>query len=270
MKVTFDSNVWRIVSSPEKFPKEVAIEDFKAIRNAIESGKVSAFLCETVFTLEAIQRNKRREFLSGYKSKAQTSISESEGEIKMSLSIGPDKSAHPGNSGYLESHLKDALSVGFKLVNLPRIAGIVNPDIEPHLYQHEDLKSYLDTVHAVAREIESKGAGIAHIKKKGEEYGSPWLRGLKKAPESEDGLIAKAVAEWADGDSVACHIALGGDFFCTRDSAKAAGNKSVLSEENLKWLSERYGFSLISPEALSQLLKGRSDAKQAATQNSLA
>ena len=115
MKVTFDSNVWRIVSSPEKFPKEVAIEDFKAIRNAIESGKVSAFLCETVFTLEAIQRNKRREFLSGYKSKAQTSISESEGEIKMSLSIGPDKSAHPGNSGYLESHLKDALSVGLSL-----------------------------------------------------------------------------------------------------------------------------------------------------------
>ena len=36
-------------------------------------------------------------------------------------------------------------------------------------------------------------------------------------------------AEWADGDSVASHIAVNGDYFCTNDSAKKAGSNSVLS-----------------------------------------
>ena len=174
---------------------------------------------------------------------------------KSFFSIGSDKSAHPGNNDYLESHLKDAISVGFKIVKLPRIAGIVNPDIESYFYQHNDLKSYIDKVHSVGRKIEERGAGIAHIKKKGEEYGAPWFRGLKNVPESEDGLIANAVAEWADGDSVACHIALGGDYFCTRDSAQKAGEGSIMSEANVKWLSDQYGFSVISPEKLSQLLR---------------
>ena len=129
---------------------------------------------------------------------------------------------------------------------------MVNPDIEKHFYKHDDLSSYQNMVFKVGREIESKGAGIAHIKVLGQKYDSHWINGIRNAPEHEASNIAKAIAEWADGDSVACHIALGGDFFCTRDTAKKAGRKSIFSEENLNWLKRDYGFQIISPEELAR------------------
>lgn len=51
---------------------------------------------------------------------------------------------------------------------------------------------------------------------------------------------------------MACHIALGGDYFCTRDSAQKAGSNSILGKENLEWLEEQFGFVSITPEELSQ------------------
>ncbi|UAA40597.1 hypothetical protein KIH87_09760 [Paraneptunicella aestuarii] len=252
MNITFDSNVWRIISSPEKFPNEPSIEVFKAIRKAIEDSKITPFLCETVFTLEAIKRKERKRFFSAYKASINSSVEEGEnGELKLSFSMGPDKTAHPGNNSYLEAHLTDAIEIGFQIIKLPRFAGIVNPDIEAYYYQHSDLNSYHDKVHKVCREIEQKGAGISHIKELGERFNPQWVTGIKQAPESEEGNIAKAIAEWADGDSVACHIAVGGDYFCTRDTAKKAGDKSILSEDNLTWLKQEYNFHTISPEGLA-------------------
>jgi len=253
MKITFDSNVWRIISSPGKFPNEPSIEDFKTIRKAIDEKKIIPFLCETIFTIEAIKRKDRKEFFSDYKANINSSVEEGEnGEIKLSFSIGPDETAHPGNNSYLETHLNDAIQIGFQIIKLPRIAGIVNPDIEVHFYRHNDLSSYHDKVFKVGREIEEKEAGIFHIKEIGKKYNPNGMTGIKQAPESEAGNIAKAIAEWADGDSVACHIAVGGDYFCTRDTAKKAGDKSIFSKSNLEWLKEEYGFQIISPEELAR------------------
>ena len=50
------------------------------------------------------------------------------------------------------------------------------------------------------------------------------------------------LAEAVDGDAVATSIGLGCDYFCTRDEAKSAGAKSVLSKANLSWLQSDYGF----------------------------
>jgi hypothetical protein len=149
-------------------------------------------------------------------------------------------------------HLKDAIDIGFKILKFPRIGGVVNRDIENLFYNHEDLKSYFDNAFSVAREIESKSAGIFHIKVIGLKYDKYWKEGIKKASDREVGNIAKAVAEWADGDSVACHIAVKGDFFCTRDNAQKAGDNSVLSKINLSWLKATYNFAIITPEDLAK------------------
>ncbi|TYT74052.1 hypothetical protein [Desulfobotulus mexicanus] len=255
MKITFDSNVWRIIASPDTFPNESSIESFKQIRKAIDENRSTPFLCETVFTLEAIKRKDRKEFFSEYKPKVNISEQDQGEGINVSFSIGPDKSAHPGNNSYLEKHLNDAIAIGFQIIKLPRIGGIVNPDIESNFYQHNDLKAYQDMVFKVAREIESNGAGISRIQALGKKYDSQWTRGIEKAPEHENGNIAKAIAEWADGDSVACHIAVNGDYFCSRDNAHKAGDTSVFSESNLGWLKSNYGFRLISPEDLAEKLK---------------
>jgi len=253
MKITFDSNVWRIISSPDKFPNEPSIEAFRTIRKAIDEKKITAFLCETVFTLEAIQRKDRKEFFSDYRANINSSVEESEnGEIKLSICMGPDTTAHPGNNKYLESHLNDAISIGFQIIKLPRVAGVVNPDIEAHFYKHNDLDAYHDKVFKLGREIELKQAGMFHIKELGKKYNAQWTTGIEQAPENETGNISKAIAEWADGDSVACHIAVGGDYLCTRDTAKKAGDKSIFSESNIKWLNSEYDFHIISPEELAR------------------
>jgi hypothetical protein len=256
MKITFDSNVWRKVASPEKFPKEPSITDFIQIKTAINNKLIVPFLSETVFTLEAIKRKDRKDFFSDYKPKISITEGEENGSIKLSILIGPDKKAHPGNSGFLEGHLKDASELGFKILKFPRIAGVINQDIEKYFYKQNDidLKTYLEKVHKVGHKIEESGAGIAFIKRIGEKYNTQWMTGIELAPQSEEGNIASAIAEWADGDSVAAHIAIGGDYFCTRDIAKKAGDKSIFSTENLKWLKYDYGFEIVTPEELANKL----------------
>jgi hypothetical protein len=255
MKITFDSNVWRKISSPEQFPNDTSYKDFKNIRKAIDEKRIIPFLCETVFTLEAIERKNRQDFFSSYKPVRNISQELEGDQIKLSISIEPNKSAHPGNNSYLESHLQDAVAIGFQIIKLPRVAGVVNPDIEQYFYKYEDLGAYQSKAFEIARKIESKGAGFYHVKELGEKYNDDWVTGIRQAPKSEEGNIATAVAEWADGDSVACHIAVGGDYFCTRDTAKKAGGKSIFSQKNLEWLKMDYDFHVISPEELAQKIQ---------------
>jgi hypothetical protein len=256
MKITFDSNVWRKIASPEKFPKEPSLQDFIIIRKAINENKITPFLCETVFTLEAIQRKERKDFFSSYKPIINFSDQVIGDMISLSISIEPDKYAHPGNlkDSYLDLHFQDAIDIGFQIIKLPRVGGVVNSDIEQKFYSHDNLSAYLDKVFEIGREIELKGAGISHIKELGEKYNSLWQVGITTAPPTENGNIATAIAEWADGDSVACHIAVEGDYFCTRDNAKKAGNKSIFSNKNLEWLKKDYNFHTISPESLARII----------------
>lgn len=96
---------------------------------------------------------------------------------------------------------------------------------------------------------------MIQIKEIGKQYGKPtWMKGLKSAPDHGRKKIAKASAEWADGDLVAISISLGCDYFCTRDQAKGAGNNSVLSKVNLAWLKADYVFKTITPEELAKLV----------------
>ena len=261
LKVTFDSNVWRIVSSPEIFPNEPSIEVFKKINGEITVGEISPFLAETTFTLEAIRKADRKSALSSYS--PVVSCSEKvlpDGTIKLSLSIGPDKSTHPRNNQCLSSHLQYALDLGFKILRCPRISGFKNPDLQEDWFVGQtDAEAHerQELFGSVLRDIESKGCGIFEIKSIGEKYApnpGKWLDGIRSAPDSESPLVAKAFAEWADGDSVSAHIAYRNDYFCTRDVGKSAGTQSILSQANRSWLREKYGVNFVTPEELATML----------------
>jgi len=256
MRVTFDSNVWRIVASPDRFPDDEFIDSFRKIRQAIMDKKIIACLAETIFTLEAIQKKNRKSFLTTYEPNIKCSEeAQADGSIKLSISIEPDRKHHPVNNLYLSSHLEDAINIGFKLLRCPRIAGIVNPDIKEDFFLSEDhvpIKERQDTFSMVQTEIEQNGSGIQHIKSIGEKYNSSnWIKGIEESPECETGNIKKAVAEWADGDSIAAHLAYKNDFFCTRDIGKSGGAKSVLSSKNRKWLEAKYNIVILPPEELA-------------------
>ena len=95
MIVTFDSNVWRKVASPDNFPKDPLNSDYRIIRKAIDEKKIRAFLSETIFTLEAINKKDRKQFFKDYKADFKTEITEGDdGSIKMSFTIGPNENAH--------------------------------------------------------------------------------------------------------------------------------------------------------------------------------
>lgn len=259
MIVTFDSNVWRKVASPDNFPKDPLNSDYRIIRKAIDEKMIIAFLSETIFTLEAINKKDRKQFFKDYKADFKTEITEGDdGSIKMSFTIGPNENAHPGLNDFLKEHFGDAVKLGFNIIHLPRIAGITNKEIEQLKFKMKgkELSDYLDKVFEVGRRIKELKAGDYEIEQLGLKYHADgWMLGLGNAPESENGVIAKAVAEWADGDSVASHIAINGDYFCTNDSAKKAGSNSVLSDKNVQILNKEYGFEKITPTELVKLIK---------------
>jgi len=248
MRVTFDSNVVPGDSSKEK--------SLRKIRRAIIDKKIIACLAETVFTLEAIEKKDRKPFLSTYEPNIKCSEEiKKDGTIKVSMSIGPDEKHHALNSRPRVLYLKDAINIGFKLLRCPRIAGIVNPDIKEEFFLSDDfvpIKERQDSFSIVQTEIEQNGGGIQHIKSIGEKYEpSDWRKGIRKAPECETGKIKKAVAEWADGDSIAAHLSYKNDFFCTRDVGKSGGPKSVLAPQNRKWLEAKYNIVILPPEELA-------------------
>ncbi len=260
MEIIFDSNVWQIVTIPDEYPNEASLSDFKKIHQAIIDKKIEPYLSETVFTIEAIRKVERQDFFSS--TKVKIDVKEKDGKdnsVSLEFTVGPneDDAINFDDRPILKKYFDEAIKLGFKIVRLPRFGGLVNLEVDTVRFKQEgeNLSKYLDTVFEVVRKIEEKGAGITLIKEIGKQYGNPvWMKGLKKAPESDRKKIAKAAAKWADGDSVAISIALGGDYFCTRDQAKGAGNKSVLSQENLAWLKTDYGFQTITPEELAKLI----------------
>ncbi|HRH36986.1 MAG TPA: hypothetical protein PK760_01490 [Flavobacteriales bacterium] len=257
MKVTFDSNTWRKVASPANFPKEPTITDYQKIRAAIDNGRVEAYLSETIFTLEAIQHVDRKSFFgnSGLKRSAEEVTVEGD-TTHIGLTLSRDSTNDPRNTGYLERHFKDASEAGFEIIHLPRIAGVGNVDVNPYRVQLTGtaLSNYLGLVFKVGRRIEQLKAGFFVVREIAKKYDPSALKGLGLAPSTEDDAIIKAVAEWADGDSIASHIAIGGDFFCTMDKAKSGGSASVFSTANLATLHAEFGLVVVTPTELAAKL----------------
>jgi len=260
MKVIFDSNVWQIVTIPDDYPDEQFLDEFKKIHKAIKNKKIEPFLSETVFTIEAIKKVERQDFFSSTKPKINVKEKvKNNNSISLEFQMGPneDDAIDFNERPILKKYFDEAIKLGFKIARFPRIGGLVNPEVDKvrFIQEGEELKEYLDKIFEVGEKIEKKGAGITQIKEIGDKYGEVnWMKGLKKAPVSDRKKIAKAAAEWADGDSVAIAIALSCEYFCTRDQAKGAGSKSVLSETNLNWLKRDYDFKTILPENLAKII----------------
>jgi hypothetical protein len=54
------------------------------------------------------------------------------------------------------------------------------------------------------------------------------------------GNLARAIAEWVDGDALAAHYAFKADVFCTNDRAHKAGSKSIFHPSNLAKLKSQF------------------------------
>jgi len=258
MRVTFDSNVWRQTVSPAKFPGDPDRSAFAAIREAIIAGKVEPFLSDTTLTLEAIKKKQRLAFFAQYTGHVAVQEGACEkGPLGFSFSIGPDPNSHAVTHPIPAGHLADAISMGFKLLRATRVAGVQN-----HGLRDEDYADSEDTIDRAtrfgdcARALETEGYGLRHLKTIGSANagGGFWLDGLGCVPPQDESAVIKAVAEWADGDSIALHYAYNNDYFCTRDQGKSKSPPSVFSSKGRAWALREFGIRCVSPVELVKIV----------------
>jgi hypothetical protein len=260
--VTFDSNVWRPIVSPARFPNEPLLPVFQAIRAAIQGGRVKPFLAETVFTLEAVPKKNRRQFFGSYRLEVNSSSETTkDGRINVKMTLSPPKGLHARNDPVRAAHLTDAVSLGFRLLRIPRIGGLQNPDLQPDWFASGRLEGFderLARTSACLAAIEAKGCGMAQIRELGLRYatkGAHWRDGVGNIPADQEPSFTAAVAEWADGDSVAGHYGYGNDYFCTLDAGISGGAASVLHSSRRAWLDEDFGIRVVTPVQLAEVLR---------------
>ena len=258
MRVTFDSNVYRGVVAPSQFPNNPLYRHFETIHRAVMGGSIVGLLCETMATLEAIRRDERADYFSSVRPKVTVAEEEqTDGSIRLAFSIGPNDNTHPGLPSTFGQWLQDAVAVGMRFMRAPRI-GLPRTPIPDSAFLSRPLDDSLDRYQSLAAAIESRGVGQNVIKGIGIRINrrrgtpdDPWFRSLHDYRDhSERAEIASAVAEWADGDTVAAHYGYGNDVLCTLDRGNSTRD-SVFNAVNRGWLEHQYGISFMSVETLA-------------------
>lgn len=247
--VLLDSNVYRKILVPSDFQKSLTFKQAEKIHNAIKNKTILAFLSETIFSVEAIEKKYRKTFLSDNKPKTIVQNIQGNDKTGVSMSIGPSTSIQLDS--YRQKYLDVAKELNVKIISYPRI-GFPKPELPKSVYAEFTNEKYERSCR-LSRDLEEKGYGIAQIKKIGEEkYGKKWWDIIREK-DSKD--VAKAFSEWADGDSISLCYGYSIDYFCTEDKGKSALEPSILSETGKKWLLENYNIKTCSIIELCDILK---------------
>jgi hypothetical protein len=239
LRVTFDSNVWQMVVMPNLASKTDLFADFVAIHDALEAKQIQSFISETVGTLEAIRNVGRKAYFTSIKPKVNVQVvNATQGQALLKIDIGTTHDQHPGLHRVLKERLERAFALGMRLMRAPRMT-IPVPALMLDLSVFADET---DVPTSAARDnrwgdimttIEQRGVGSAALRILQERAG-----GRVEAIEERE--FARVVAEWADGDSVAAHVAYKNAIFCTQDQGKSASGSSILDEDNRQWLAQIY------------------------------
>ncbi|MBS0420125.1 MAG: hypothetical protein JSR66_20610 [Proteobacteria bacterium] len=145
------------------------------------------------------------------------------------------------------ARVKRALDLGMRILNVPRNGCVRIDDSSGELYAMDAdegaLAARLERFESIAAAIEARGLGYAHM-----------LKVARFSP-SDMKKVARAVAEWADGDSLAAHHGYANDLFCTEDRAVKAGRDSVMHPAQRGWLKRAYGVEFVSIAELAAAVR---------------
>jgi hypothetical protein len=217
LRVTFDTNTLDPITQPELAGPMRA--DCLTIQASLQSKCLEGFFCETVLTVEGGQQPPR-----------------------------PDTVVR----------VRRALELGLRILSAPRPGGTPIAALDGKLYAKDmNPLARLDRHEAIAAAIESRGLGFARVLKVAPALRSPGeLAGIYRAGSPGDKTkVARAIAEWADGESVAAHYGYANDLFCTQDRAARAGRFSVMHPAQRSWLHRVYGVEFVSIAELAARLR---------------
>lgn len=269
MRVTFDTNTYRPVVEPHRYANHTDHAIYADLNQAISDGRITPFICEALFTIEAIRRVARAPYLASRKPLMQTTESSPlEGHARATITLGPDHSQHPGLSTREIERLEAALQLGFRLLVQPRF-GTPRPepvrlDLHPERFARDtDIAERQRRFNEALDAIEMRNVGFAIAKTIGDRAhkragrSATWFELLNEDRffnDDERKEIAAAVGEWVDGDSIAAHVAYRNDIFCTEDKA-GKGRPSIMNADNRTWLASTYGTRFATPRELNALLQ---------------
>jgi hypothetical protein len=222
LRVTFATNTLDPITQPELAGPLQA--DCMTVHKSLVSQSLQGFFCETVLTVEG----------------------------------GGPQSPRPDTV----VRVRRALELGLRILSAPRAGSTPIDALDSDLYAKDvNPLTRLERYEAIAAAIEARGTGFARVLKVarslGHEADSPsGLLCIDRA--SSPGAltkVARAIAEWADGDSVAAHYGYANDLFCTQDRAAGAGRDSVLHPAQRSWLYRVYGVEFVSLAQLAARLR---------------
>jgi hypothetical protein len=262
MRVTFDTNTLDKVARPSRFTKDTGYSDMLEIHEALKRGDIEGFVCDTAITLEGITRDNRASVFGGTTTRRSTTRS---AEGTFTITISTEQLDRPPLHPEQTERFMEAFRLGIRLLRATRIA---MPAVEEQFYAVEE-PAHIGERHNrfvdLAREIENRDLGcrraeaLATRLSGNEPSFEPWFNGLGNVRDvHERGEVARAVAEWADGDSVAAHYGYGNDYYCTHDKGKAEnrrGNPSIFDEINRAWLTAQFGVQFAAISDLAAKLR---------------
>lgn len=243
MRVTFDSNAWERIFDP-------ADQEWIAIRLALANGKISGFISEAAFRIEAIPKRERESYFSVPAMDVQfpfTYVLRDGKPYLHVMAFGPDDRKHPGLPDVQSQKLENALASGLRVLRglawlgLPSPPQTRNPMIFAEDLTNGSMREERQ-IDAAAR-IEARGLGKAMFDAAG---------GWQRRPGSlrDEKVLRKACAEWADAELVAAHIGYGNDILCTDDRARSAG-VSIFDPTNRAWLISEFGVNFATLRELN-------------------
>lgn len=270
MKITFDTNSFGPICSPEHYPGNLHLEAFSLIRDMLERKRISPYLSEGSLSLESLSHKIRIDvFLRAWVTR----------EFPIEL---------PEPAIERKEIVNKAFALGFKVLRVPRVA--LGSFIEvPYLNWasdeefsreerqnrfHRFLQNFpehgtkhlrqvgtelvrhhnLDTAHLAHLEVLPNWPTASELM---------WKQGIlaefdcpKYYPSQKKFIqvIRDIIAEWADLDILASHYAYNSDYFCTVDESQNTGILGVLHISSREQLRSLYGINIVSPERLVELL----------------
>lgn len=249
--VTFDSNVWRIIGCDQKPRQGENEKDIQVIKRRIADDRITPCIPETIFNIEAIENEYRVDAMANYEASLSFDPSITKDSlIDIRIEVSPGNSADKFFNKTSRDGLDLAFTRGFYVLRcVPRMGAMHDLSIPDSYFLHDttiEPSARLEKSYAVDSAIMKRGCGFSQLKAL-IPYDLPdhelWYRHLTKCdPKS----VEKAMAEWADGDAIAGHIAYKNDFFCTNDRGNSARRNSILSEENRNWLETAYSARIVT------------------------
>ncbi|MGO9420645.1 DUF2934 domain-containing protein [Roseiarcus sp.] len=259
LHVTFDSNVWEDVVSPDRLSgKPERQQQAARVRGAIERGEVIGFFSEGWTTLEALEKRARAEFFANQV--VEPRLFETvlpDGTLTTGALIGPNQSHRPPLSPKVCELLTKATALGLRLLTVPRYHELSLPP-EFFAAQTDEIATRTGSILAA---IESRGVGKARVLEFGLELArTHFFSGtffeippVNLQPD-ESRTLARLVAEWADGDALAAHVGYANDIFCTEDFGRSSRGASVLDESHREWLTKTFGIQFATLGELAQMV----------------